>query len=284
MRSTCHAILVLVFHMTAKAYVVNHEFCSACLSEEEKETLEEVHTFAQLKTDPCANLPLSFMICSSVMTTSGFLQIFFNMVGKDGNKWFVPFLTVLDKTSFNYWSWANVTLPPVFAHQWTRSCMSVHSESGLLQWVVDGILVKNSTVPLLKDVINKPTDLSGKIVLGVWQEQSNKRWSTWTGNQVANLNLFSTTLAIEKMKQFTMGGGCAPECDYLAWREMQWNLKGQARIETVDEKEPCMGDPSLSFYPAQRSSREACIHLCQKLGRRSPAFVTLQSWTSFPLI
>ena len=52
MRSTCLAILVLVFHMTAKAYVVNHEFCSACLSEEEKEekeTLEEVHTFAQLK-------------------------------------------------------------------------------------------------------------------------------------------------------------------------------------------------------------------------------------------
>ena len=37
------------------SYVVNHEFCYSCLSEEEneeKESLEEVPTYAQLKRDP----------------------------------------------------------------------------------------------------------------------------------------------------------------------------------------------------------------------------------------
>ena len=56
------------------SYVVNHEFCYSCLSEEEneeKESLEEVPTYAQLERDPLADLPSSFTICSSVMTTYG---------------------------------------------------------------------------------------------------------------------------------------------------------------------------------------------------------------------
>ena len=58
----------------ANTYVVNHEFCSSCLSKEEnekKETLEEVHTYAELKNNPRADLPSSFTICSSTMTTYG---------------------------------------------------------------------------------------------------------------------------------------------------------------------------------------------------------------------
>ena len=47
-------------------YVVNHEIEK---EEDDKDTLEEVHTYAQFKRDPRANLPSSFTICSSVMTT-----------------------------------------------------------------------------------------------------------------------------------------------------------------------------------------------------------------------
>ena len=84
-----------------KTYVVNHEFCSSCLSEEEnenKETLEELHTYAELKNDPRADLPSSFTICSNVMTTYGSEQTFFTLLGKDGNKWLTPFLMVADMT------------------------------------------------------------------------------------------------------------------------------------------------------------------------------------------
>ena len=75
---------------TATRYVVNHEFCITCLSDEnleEKETLEEVHTYAKLENDPRADLPMSFTICSSVMATYVQLQKLFNLLGKDGNVW-----------------------------------------------------------------------------------------------------------------------------------------------------------------------------------------------------
>ena len=107
---------------TATSYVVNHEFCITCLSDEnleEKETLEEVHTYAQLKNDPRADLPMSFTICSSVMATYVELQKLFNLLGNDGNVWLESFLMVDDKTSFSHWRWSVVKLPPVFAHQCT---------------------------------------------------------------------------------------------------------------------------------------------------------------------
>ena len=120
----------------ATTYVVNYEFCSSCLSEEEnewKETLEEVHTYAQLKKDPRADLPSAFTICSSVMTTYRRRQMLFNLLGNDGNKWLgSAFQVVDDETSFYHGGWAKVKLPPVFAHQWVKSCMSVNSESGHL--------------------------------------------------------------------------------------------------------------------------------------------------------
>ena len=188
MKSTFLTIVVLVFDMTVSAdeetriskiehrsiakasttYVVKLEFCSSCLSEEEnewKETLGEVHTYAELKSDPLAHLPSSFTICSSVMTTYGRLQTLFTLLGKDRNKWLASFLQVDDETSF-YWKWessgwwVDVKLPPVFAHQWVRSCMAVNSESGLFQWVVDGTLLEDTTVAHVEDTKYKPTDLT----------------------------------------------------------------------------------------------------------------------------
>ena len=52
--------------------VVNHAYCDSSLSEEDKtskKTLEEVHTYAELKHDPRASLPDTFTICSAIMTT-----------------------------------------------------------------------------------------------------------------------------------------------------------------------------------------------------------------------
>ena len=82
------------------------------------------------------------------------------------------------------------------------------------------------------------------------------------------------------MHQHTLGGNCTPQGDYLAWKDMQWNLKGQAVIETVDEKELCMGHPALNLYPAPFTSMESCKQFCGNLGSRSPSLVTLQQWTN----
>ena len=81
----------------SKTYVVNLEFCCSCLNEEEAEykySYKEVNTFAELKYDLLANLPVAYTICFSLMTTYGTTKILLNSLGKDGNSWLEPLLAV----------------------------------------------------------------------------------------------------------------------------------------------------------------------------------------------
>ena len=267
----------------ASTYVINHEFCSSCLSEEDqratKGTLGEVHTYAQLENDPRASLPSSFTICSAVMTTYGDSQRFFSLLGKDGNVWLESQLFTNDgRTQFWHWKFADRFLPPVFAHQWVRGCTAVNTESGLLQWVVDGILVENSIFAQITDSSKIPTDLIGKIVLGAAQHWTTSKWGFVKSNQVTNLNIFSTALPMEVMTQITKGGSCNMRGDYLSWEEMRWKLHGQAVRETVDVDLSCMEDPSMNYYSAAFSPVESCLHFCQKFGSRVPPSVTMEQW------
>ena len=270
---------------STKTDVVSHEFCYSCMSEEENEqkiTLKEVHTYAELKHDPQASLPPSFTICSTVMTTyaTDQYQMFFILLGEDGNQWLHAAIASdtsdAMSTIFFHWDYANGTIPRIFPHQWVRGCMAVNTKSGLLQWVVEGILVENKTVDEVTNPTNIPTDLTGKIVLGTYQ------YVTWRAisNKVTNLNIFSTALTVDQMKESTKGGSCVAEGDYLAWRDMHWNLKGHAVIETVNVEEPCMQNPSINLYPAGFSKMEECMQFCEKMESRSPPVTTLKEWTT----
>ena len=155
--------------------IINHEFCFSCLDEkdqERKQSLREVHSYAELQIDPPVPLPSSFTICSSVMTTYGtnHYLMFFGLLGKDQNKWLSAALyvhkNVLSTTLFYGIKNAEKKLPPIFPHQWVRSCMAINTESGLLQWVVDGALVENNIVDQIKDPMNRPTNLVGNLILG----------------------------------------------------------------------------------------------------------------------
>ena len=67
--------------------VVNLAFCESSLTPEDrlvKQTLEEVHTFAELRHDPRASLQDSFTVCSSILTT-----------GCGSDRW-SSFFTILD--------------------------------------------------------------------------------------------------------------------------------------------------------------------------------------------
>ena len=53
-------------------YVVDHSFDEERLSAkdmERKSTLKEIHTYAELKSDPTSYLPGSFTVCSTIMGT-----------------------------------------------------------------------------------------------------------------------------------------------------------------------------------------------------------------------
>ena len=269
--------------------VVNHEFCLSCRTGSEKrrkEALEDVHTYAELKTDPVASLPSAFTICSTAVTTYGPYLLFFTLIGNDGNQLFGARVRQLSnsglgKRFFYNNNWASVERMPVFPNQWVRSCIALNTASGLVQWVVDGILMENNTLADIKDSKNLPTDLTGKIILGAWQWAS--KWAAYR-SEVTNLNIFSSALQIELMQQYTNGGQCVEEGDYLAWRDMQWSLHGQAVIETVDTEEACLEEPSVSLYYAGFRRMETCMHFCENLGSRAPSVINLGQWKSLQML
>ena len=270
--------------------VVSHAFCESDLSENDKmdkKTLDEVHTFAELKHDPRASLPDSFTICSAIMTTNCQTfdwPIYFNLLDDNRTQLVVPNrsygsmenLFFINQLSINIQgnSTGEKTIPPLFPNEWSRSCMSANTNTGLIQWVVEGTLVLTTVAQEVKESKNKPKDLSKKLVLsamlygGVWTAATHK---------VSSLNIFSSALTEEEMETMTGEEGCIKEGDYLAWQDMEWILHGQARIETVDQEELC-GEPYVDLYHTPFPDWDACIHHCENLGTRVPSVTNSEDW------
>ena len=165
-------------------------------------------------------------------------------------------------------------IPPVFPNEWIRSCLSVDTNSGLITWVAEGTHVLTTKSEEVKQEHSR--NLSKRVILGA---------RSWAGNwaalsqSVTNLNIYSSSKSIEKMKSMTEGEICAEEGDYLAWRDMEWILHGQAFIETVDVNVPCKGDPYVDLYYTPFPRWNACMHHCQNIGSRAPSVTSFQDWT-----
>ena len=270
--------------------VVNLAFCDSSLSEEEKSNivrLEKVHTYAELKQDPRASLPDTFTICSTMMTTNCpnyVWPVFFTILDNNRAQFFAPISShssVVSLVKIYYLQGAsegvNGKIPPLFPSQWIRSCLAINTTSGLINWVVEGTHVLTTTSEEVKNSKSQPRDLSRKLVLGArsyvagWKASSSK---------VTNLNIFSSTLSMQKMKSMTGGKSCLEEGDYLAWKDMEWILHGQGKMETVNQEEPCKEKPFVDVFHTKFPDMNACVHHCQNLGTRVPSVTTLQDWAT----
>ena len=268
--------------------IVSNAFCESSLAEVDvlgKKTLEEVHTYAELKHDFRGSLPDSFTICSTVKATNCPGQIwptFFNILDNDRAQFLAParhpgsIKSILQIVYLQESSEMLVDrIPPMFPNQWTKSCVAVNTTSGLVQWVVEGTLLLTVVSEEVKNSKRRPKDLSNKLVLGALSYGG--AWEAAI-QSVRNLNIFSSSVPIEKMKSMTEKDGCSEEGDYLAWGDMEWILHGQANIETVDEEEPCKGEPYVNLFYTLFPGMDACMHHCKNLGTRVPSVTSSQNW------
>ena len=116
-----------------------------------QKSLNDVPSLATLANDPRAALPESFTICSDIMsvfsTKRNYLMFFNLLLGRDGE----PFLSaIMVDGKFFTTRVAKGKTAIVFPNKWVRSCMAIHTVSGMIQWVVDGSLVENNTIDALK--------------------------------------------------------------------------------------------------------------------------------------
>ena len=272
---------------TANSYVVSHLFCESSLDGKDRtgqKTLEEVHTYSELKHDPRASLPDSFTICSTIMTSgcqSSSWPTFFNILDDNRSQFLSPFHShgLLESRIMLGFHEGNTELlsgkvPPLFPNQWTSSCLAVNATSGLIHWVVEGILVLTTTSMELKNNSkSRPKDLSRKLLLGA--KSYGGTWFALT-QKVTNLNIYSSPLPVEKMESMTMGGNCAEKGDYLAWEDMEWILHGHASKETVEKEDMCQEKPLVDVYNTPFPGMDSCMHHCQNLGTRVPSVATYE--------
>ena len=122
---------------------------------------------------------------------------------------------------------ASGQIPQVFPNQWVRSCLAIDTVSDMIQWVVDGKLIENNTIPELTDAV--PINLNGKIILGA--VPMSKSWWVFS-NKLTNLNIFSGLLPLVSMQKRTKDDQvCLEEGDYLAWNEMEWDLREELLLK-----------------------------------------------------
>ena len=272
-----------------KTNVISLVFCESILPPEEKMSkniLDEVHTFAKLKHDPRASLPDAFTVCSTIMTAgcpSYSWPSFFNMLDNNGDQFMVPSLSRGNVESgfvigFNQRGVQQLTdrVPPLFPNQWIRSCIAVNTTSGVIHWVVEGALVMARQFVEMKNPKTRPRDLSRKLVLG-----ARLYGGSWfaSSQKVTDLDIYSSPLSIERMESMTRDESCADEGDYLAWREMEWIVHGQARKEVTEREETCEEKPLVDFFFAPFPGMDSCMHHCKNLGTRVPSVATLEAWT-----
>ena len=156
--------------------------------------------------------------------------------------------------------------------------MAVNTQSGMIQVVVDGHVVEDKVYQeMVASIGNRPTNLTGRIVLGAgW---ANGVWGS-DPSKKTNVNVFSSSLSIERMESITRGGGeeCGVQGDYLSWEQMEWSLYGLAVIESVEQIQPCQKDSSMNLYWAWFQSMRHCMQHCQKMGGRVPPVRTEEEW------
>ena len=78
------------------------------------------------------------------------------------------------------------------------------SQSGYVQWVLDGLVIESTTLEVLKETENNlPKNLTGKLLLGAIKFASG--WYS-VGNKVTGLNIYSSILPVETMVAMTQKG------------------------------------------------------------------------------
>ena len=238
-------------------------------------SVPELNT-ATLKTDSKADLPNQFTICTSCFIA--------NWYSGDGGRRGFTCIQVLNEKRVS-WFW--LSLQPTFYvskdtedvvfevwflhghwtrgtsflgnsgsvrfNRWSHMCLSLDLITENIFVVVDGIVVKDGKMEGIAQ--EKPSSLSGRVVLG---KMADSNYWFQVGMLSTNTQIYGRTLTKEEMVSITSSEDCVMEGDYLAWREMAWDVKGPAITwTTVTKEELCSQSTLVRFIPEAETHQGA---------------------------
>ena len=210
------------------------------------------YTGATLEAGP---LPESFTICSAFMveawTTEFTAADMFNLLDDDGDHWgdvnlFAASGYTEYEVRFGRVFLKRQTDTVLFPYQWTHVCVSMDSVTGKIALVVDGQLLGEKEYKRQEDNL-RPSNIS--IVLGFDPVHMLEE----TG-QVANSNIFNSSLSQERMIDLTTAGSkeCGAPGDLVNWEEAEWTKHSHTMVLTVDREweGPCKKVSKVQVFTA----------------------------------
>ena len=117
-------------------------------------------------------------------------------------------------------------------------------------------------------------------------ENDGVRVTGW--GKVTNLNMFNSSLSLERMVGLTTAGEeeCESPGDLVSWEEAEWTLHSQAKMIEVDKEweGPCRRESKVQVFTAAFDWHHQCMRLCQKIYQgRSPPVTTAKEWENLKL-
>ena len=216
-------------------------------------------------------LPESFTICSAMMvdawTTVFTSSEMFTLLDTDGDMW-----VDIDLFAARSYTEYEVNFGPVvffkkteavfFPLQWARACLSLDSITSKVRVVVDGQLLGEVEYKMDEMDEYRPANIS--LRLGYTD------YPTEFPVKIADLNVFSSSLSLERMVGLTRTGEkeCGAPGDLVSWEEAEWTLHSQAKVIKVDREweGPCRRESQVQIFTLEMLHwYDDCMTHCQKI-------------------
>ena len=81
---------------------------------------------------------------------------------------------------------------------------------------------------------------------------------------LSELNIFKTITTTSDMIKMTSSKHCLPPGDYLAWKDMKWNLDERANLIDFDKKEICAPEQKVIIPSFHFIYSDDCMEHCMK--------------------
>ena len=148
----------------------------------------------------------------------------------------------------------------LYFNRWHHFCVAVNLDREVVSLVAEGFVYEDLEVPGMRK--GAPTSLDGRLIL----DDSRLTVSNY---MVGNIQVFGRKLSKEEMVSITAGKDSGRQGDYLAWKDMMWDVKGKVNgWVNVTKKELCVSKTTpFRFVNTQASSFHDHKNHCAKMDR-----------------
>ena len=151
----------------------------------------------------------------------------------------------------------------LFFNGWYHICLAIDLQKEVLYFVGDGVVLDEYEVEGLRK--GAPKSLDGRLIIDDY-ELTSQNW------MAGNVQVFNGRLSDEEMISITAGKDCGRDGDYLAWKDMVWDVKGKVNGWVNVTKEELCASKTFRFVNTQASSFEYHRVFCNNIdGSRIPA-------------